>query len=108
MSIGVHVNGGMCHVTEELRSGLPDDAAYPLVYPLHLPSPHIRLSHYERTPSLRHRRLHDNVVTTPPIEGTDRDLWRLKEGGRTRGEGDNMTPRCQRREGSRSRSTRGW
>jgi hypothetical protein len=53
---------------------LPDDTASPLVYPLHMASPHLRLSHQERTPFLRHYRLHENFVTNPSIGGTDRDL----------------------------------
>jgi hypothetical protein len=53
---------------------LPDDTASPLVYPLHMASPHLRLSHQERTPFLWHYCLHDDVVRTPPIRSTDRDL----------------------------------
>jgi hypothetical protein len=44
----------------------PDDSDSLVLHPFHLPSPHLRPRHHERTPSNRYCRLHENIVKTPP------------------------------------------
>jgi hypothetical protein len=44
----------------------PDDNDSLVLHPFHLPFPHFRPRHHERTPSHRHCGLHENVAKTPP------------------------------------------